>query len=47
MKKKCTVLNCGREVAEGEYVTINGSVFCIECATLLNKKLVTELFQRG
>ncbi|WEU40699.1 MAG: hypothetical protein OdinLCB4_001865 [Candidatus Odinarchaeum yellowstonii] len=47
MKKKCSVVNCRREVSEGEYKIIDDNVFCIECATLFNKRILKELFKRG
>ncbi|MHA1784230.1 MAG: hypothetical protein ACTSVY_11785 [Candidatus Helarchaeota archaeon] len=41
--KHCSVVNCQKEVKDGEYKVINGKTFCLECATLYYKMLLTDL----
>lgn len=44
---RCSVLNCQKEVAEGEYVTISNRVFCIECGVLFNKMMISDIIKGG
>ena len=44
MSRKCSVLNCQKELKEGEGKIIAGKLYCVECAVFLLKE---ELFKAG
>jgi len=35
---KCAVINCGKTLKEGEYVTIGDKRYCKECAVLIARE---------
>ncbi|MHA1278668.1 MAG: hypothetical protein ACTSQI_12740 [Candidatus Helarchaeota archaeon] len=44
MTRKCSVMNCQRELKEGEGKVIAGKLYCTECAIFIIKE---ELFKAG
>ncbi|NVM55383.1 MAG: hypothetical protein HWN66_16875 [Candidatus Helarchaeota archaeon] len=44
MSYKCSVMNCQKELKEGEGKIIGGKPYCTECAIFLIKE---ELFKAG
>ncbi|MHA1385050.1 MAG: hypothetical protein ACTSR3_14980 [Candidatus Helarchaeota archaeon] len=43
MTKLCSVINCQKEVKEGEYKKINGKIYCIQCATLIFRETLAKM----
>ncbi|MHC1591090.1 MAG: hypothetical protein ACXQS8_03320 [Candidatus Helarchaeales archaeon] len=41
--KRCCVVNCNKEVKEGEYKIIDGKIYCIECAVLMFTSMLLGL----
>mgnify|MGYP003730821455 CR=1 FL=1 len=39
---KCAVINCGKILEEGKYVTIGGKRYCKECAVLIAKEELSQ-----
>jgi hypothetical protein len=44
VKHKCSIINCGKELGEGEGKVIEGKLYCSECAISLIK---AELAKAG
>ncbi|MHA1143371.1 MAG: hypothetical protein ACTSRW_01410 [Candidatus Helarchaeota archaeon] len=42
-KKRCCVVNCNKEVAEGEYKIIDGKIYCMECAVLVFTSFISGI----
>jgi hypothetical protein len=43
-KRQCSIINCGKELKEGEGKVIEGKLYCAECAIALIKE---ELSRAG
>jgi hypothetical protein len=43
LSKKCSVVNCQKEVKEGEYKTIGGKIYCIQCAVLIFRESLSNM----
>ncbi|MFB0559885.1 MAG: hypothetical protein ACETWM_01450 [Candidatus Lokiarchaeia archaeon] len=41
--EKCSVINCGKILREGEYTTIGGKKYCKECAVLIAQEEIKLL----
>ncbi len=39
---KCAVINCGKILEEGNYVTIGGKKYCKECAVLIAREELSQ-----
>ena len=41
-KCKCSIINCGKELEEGEGKVIQGKLYCTECAIALIKQELSK-----
>ncbi|MFX0067895.1 MAG: hypothetical protein ACFFA1_02280 [Promethearchaeota archaeon] len=44
-EKRCSVVNCQRDIKEGESVKIGKKIYCVECAVLISKSEVAKLMR--
>ncbi|NVM00704.1 MAG: hypothetical protein HWN67_00090 [Candidatus Helarchaeota archaeon] len=43
MEKRCSVVNCQKEVKEGQYKVIKGKIYCIQCAILVYREALGNM----
>jgi superfamily II helicase len=41
-KRHCSIINCGKELREGEGKVIDGKLYCAECAIALIKEELSK-----
>lgn len=42
VKRQCSIINCGKELKEGEGKVIAGKLYCTECAIALIKEELSK-----
>jgi hypothetical protein len=42
VKRQCSIINCGKELKEGEGKVIEGKLYCAECAIALIKEELSK-----